>query len=135
MSDDDEREAITAAMQRLLSGRPLRSSGDLTIVALAEEAGLRRNKLTHKHTDLKDLFYAEVKARNGIPASETKLRERITALEARIASLRQERDDYRAAAETFARAVHVLTVENDTLRKELDNRRSSGVTTLPTTRL
>lgn len=135
MSDDDEREAITAAMQRLLAGRPLRSSGDLTIVALADEAGLRRNKLTHKHTDFKDLFYAEVKARNGIPASETKLRERITALEARIASLRQERDDYRAAAETFARAVHVLTVENDTLRKELDNRRSSGVTTLPTTRL
>jgi len=122
-------------MQRLLAGRPLRSSGDLTIVALADEAGLRRNKLTHKHTDLKDLFYAKVKARNGIPASETKLRERITALEARIASLRQERDDYRAAAETFARAVHVLTVENDTLRKELANRRSTGVTTLPTTRL
>jgi hypothetical protein len=45
MSDDDEREAITAAMQRLLAGRPLRSSGDLTIVALADEAGLRRNKL------------------------------------------------------------------------------------------
>jgi len=39
MSDDDERNAITAAMQRLLAGRPLRSSGDLTIVALAEEAG------------------------------------------------------------------------------------------------
>lgn len=135
MSDDDERTAITAAMQRLLAGRPLRSSGDLTIVALSEEAGLRRNKLTHKHTDLKDLFYAEVKARNGIPASEIKLREQITALKTRIESLRQERDDYRAAAETFARAVHVLTVENDTLRKELDNRRSSGVTTLPTTRL
>ncbi len=135
MSDDDEREAITAAMQRLLAGRPLRSSGDLTIVALADEAGLRRNKLTHKHTDLKDLFYAEVKARNGIPAGETKLRERISALEARIASLRQERDDCRAAAETFARAVHVLTVENDTLRRELDNRRSTGVTALPTTRL
>lgn len=131
MSDDDERNAITAAMQRLLAGKPLRSSGALTIVALAEEAGLRRNELTRKHTDLKDLFYAEVKARNGIPASETKLREQITALGARIQGLRQERDDYRVAAETFARAVHVLTVENDTLRKELDSRRSPGVTTLP----
>jgi len=132
VSDDEERNAITAAMQRLLAGKPLRSSGALTIVALAEEAGLRRNKLTHKHTDLKDLFYAEVKARNGIPASEIKLREQITALEARIASLRQERDDYRSAAETFARAVHMLTVENDALRKELSKRRSSGVTALPT---
>ena len=132
MSDDDERNAITAAMQRLLAGKPLRSSGALTIVALAEEAGLRRNKLTHKHTDLKDLFYAEVKARGGVSASEIKLRERITALEARIASLRQERDDYRSAAETYARAMHVLTIENDALRKELNNRRSSGVTALPT---
>jgi hypothetical protein len=55
-------------------------------------------------------------------------------LEARIASLRQERDGCRAAAETFARAVHVLTVENDTLRKGA-GRRSTGVTALPTTRL
>jgi chromosome segregation ATPase len=131
MSDDDEREAITAAMQRLLAGRPLRSSGDLTIVALAEEAGLRRNKLTHKHTDLKDLFYAEVKARNGIPASEIKLREEIAALKTRIESVRQERDDYRAATETFARAINALTVENDTLRNKLDKRRSSGVAALP----
>jgi chromosome segregation ATPase len=118
-------------MQRLLAGRPLRSSGDLTIVALAEEAGLRRNKLTHKHTDLKDLFYAGAKARNGIPASEIKLREQITALETRIAGLRQERDDYRAATEAFARAINALTVENDTLRKELEKHRSSRVTTLP----
>jgi hypothetical protein len=102
MSDDDERNAITAAMQRLLEGKPLRSSGDLTIVALAAEVGLRRNKLTHKHTDLKDLFYAEVKARKGIPASEIKLREQITGLKARIERLRQERDDYRAATEAFA---------------------------------
>jgi chromosome segregation ATPase len=123
---DDERTAITAAMQRLLAGRPLRSSGDLTIVALAEEAGLGRNKLTHKHTDLRDLFYAEAKARNGIPASEIKLREQITALKARIESLRQERDDYRASTETFARAINALTVENDTLRKEPDKRRSPG---------
>jgi hypothetical protein len=132
VSDDEERNAITAAMQRLLAGKPLRSSGALTIVALAEEAGLRRNKLTHKHTDLKDLFYAEVKARNGIPASEIKLREQITALETRIVGLRRERDDYRSAAETFARAVHMLTVENDALRNELSKRRSSGVSTLPT---
>jgi hypothetical protein len=131
MSDDDERNAITAAMQRLLAGRPLRSSGDLTIVALAEEAGLRRNKLTHKHTDLKELFYAEVKARNGIPANEVKLREQITALKTRIESLRQERDDYRAATEAFARAINVLTAENDNLRKELDKRQSSRVTTMP----
>jgi len=53
-------DAITAAIERLLAGTPLRSSGALDIVTLAEEAGVKRNKLTHKHTDLKDLFYAEL---------------------------------------------------------------------------
>ncbi len=134
MTDEEERSAITAAMRRLLAGKPLQSSGSLDVVTLADEAGLKRNKLTHKHKDLKDLFYAEVKARDGIPASEIKLREEITTLKAKIESLRQERDSYRAASETFARAVHVLTVENDNLRKELDKRRSSAVTALPSQR-
>ncbi|MBV7701075.1 hypothetical protein [Streptomyces sp. TRM70350] len=52
--------AITDAMVRLLIGAPLHSDGKLTIVSLATEAGLRRNKLTHKHTGLKDLFYEAV---------------------------------------------------------------------------
>lgn len=58
MTNDDERQAITAAMQRLLAGKPLRSGGHLDVVTLAREAGVKRNKLTHKHPDLKDLFYA-----------------------------------------------------------------------------
>lgn len=93
MTSEDERKAITAAMQRLLAGKPMRSSGELTIVALAAEADVRRNKLTHKHTDLKDLFYAEVKAMNGVPASELKHRDEIAALKAKVNGLRQERDD------------------------------------------
>jgi hypothetical protein len=84
---EEERSAITAATHRLLSGKPLRSSGALDIVTLAAEAGLKRNKLTHKRKDLKDLFYAEVRAHNGAPASEIKLREEAAALKARIGSL------------------------------------------------
>lgn len=59
MTDEEERQAILPAMQRLFAGTPLQSSGNLDIVALADEAGLKRNKLTHKHPDLKDQFYAE----------------------------------------------------------------------------
>lgn len=131
MTDDEERKAITAAMQRLLAGKPLRSSGSLDIVTLAEEAGLKRNKLTHKHTDLKDQFYAERRSRDGVPNNEIKLRDEVAALQDKIKNLREERDDYRAASETFARAMNVLTVENDNLRKEIDKRRSSAVTSLP----
>ncbi|MGW6143015.1 hypothetical protein [Streptomyces sp. NPDC055140] len=55
-ADAAEIRAITDAMVRLLIGAPLHSDGKLTIVSLAAEADLRRNKLTHKHTGLKDLF-------------------------------------------------------------------------------
>ncbi|WP_159929376.1 hypothetical protein [Rhodococcus sp. WAY2] len=70
MTDQEERDAILAAMERLLAGTPLRSSGNLDIISLAEEAGLKRNKLTHKHTDLKERFYAERRARDGITARQ-----------------------------------------------------------------
>ncbi|MFD4948391.1 hypothetical protein ACFWNT_39260 [Streptomyces sp. NPDC058409] len=69
-----EVKAITDAMVRLLIGVPLYSDGKLTIVSLAAEAGLRRNKLTHKHTGLKDLFYALVKARDPLPELEPRPR-------------------------------------------------------------
>ena len=58
----DERREIEAAMDRLLNGTPLRSDGKLTIMSLAAEAGVKRHVLTHKHTDLKDLFNARVKS-------------------------------------------------------------------------
>lgn len=119
MTDEDDRRAITTAMQRLFAGTPLRSSGKLDIVSLAQEAGIKRNKLTHKHTDLKNLFYAQRQNRNGVPDNEVKLREQIAALEKSNQTLRDERDRYRLTAETFARALHVLTIENDNLRQEL----------------
>jgi hypothetical protein len=63
----DERAAIEAAMNWLLDGIPLRSDGRLTIVSLAAEAGVKRHVLTHKHPDLKDRFYARVKAQDSVP--------------------------------------------------------------------
>jgi hypothetical protein len=134
MTSDEERKAITAAMQRLLAGKPLRSSGELTIVALAAEAGLKRNKLTHKHVDLKDLFNAERRACDGVPDSELRFRDEITALTKKIKALKEERDQYRTASETYARAIHVLTIENDNLRRDIEKRRSSSVTSLPSRR-
>jgi hypothetical protein len=49
----DERDRIRAAMDRILEGTPEHSNGALTIVALATEAGVPRNALTQRHTDLK----------------------------------------------------------------------------------
>jgi uncharacterized coiled-coil DUF342 family protein len=122
--DQDERDAITAAMERLLAGTPLRSSGSLDIITLAAEAGLKRNKLTHKHIDLKDRFYAERRAREGMTDQETKLHNEITQLTACIDELRDERDNYRTANEVFARALHALTIENDNLRRSTSRSRT-----------
>ena len=119
MTDEQEREAITAAITRLFAGTPTRSSGNLDILTLAAEAGLKRNKLTHKHTDLRDAFYKEKAQRDGVSERETKLRAEIGLLKQRLAEIGAERDNHRTAAETFARAIHVLTLENEALRKEI----------------
>jgi hypothetical protein len=115
----DERAGIEAAMDRLLEGIPLRSDGSLTVVALAVEAGVKRHVLTHKHTDLKDRFYARIKAQQSAPASETALREENASLRRKLDGMRAERDEYKHAADALARALNVLTAENDKLRSQI----------------
>jgi hypothetical protein len=89
-------------MERLLNGTPLRSDGKLTIVSLAAEAGVKRHALTHKHTDLKDLFNARVKAQHSVPASEAALREQNAELRRKLDNMRAERDEYKQAADALA---------------------------------
>jgi AcrR family transcriptional regulator len=118
--DVDEIRAITQAMVRLLVGIPLRSDGRLTIKTLAEEAGLRRNKLTHKHTDLKDLFYALVQAQESKPRIAHNLSAENDELTVRLRRVTAERDRLRSEVQQFARIVHVLEVENLQLRQQAD---------------
>jgi len=71
-----------------------------------------------------DQFYAERAKREGVSQREVRLRESVTALEERVAALREERDNYRTSSEVFARAINVLTAENDSLRKDLAKARN-----------
>jgi hypothetical protein len=114
--DRDEAITITQAMARLLLGTPLRSDGKLTIKTLAAEADLRRNKLTHKHTGLKDLFYALVKAHDTQPAITVDLRSDNDQLRKDLADLRQANREQAETIKRYARVVHVLEVENQQLR-------------------
>jgi hypothetical protein len=118
-----ERDEIEAAMDRLLNGNPLRSDGKLTIVSLAAEAGVKRHALTHKHTDLKDLFNARVKAQHSVSVSETALREQNVGLRRKLDDMRADRDEYKQAADALARALNVLTTENDELRRRASRAR------------
>ncbi|MDT7847371.1 hypothetical protein [Streptomyces justiciae] len=76
----DERNRIRAAMERILTGVPEHSNGALTIVALAAEAQVPRNALTQRHLDLKNDFYAQVRARGQTPDSEKRLRQQVRRL-------------------------------------------------------
>lgn len=66
---DPIRKKIHAAMDRLLTGKPLRSTGRLSVSQLAVEAGVARWRLTHEHLDLKELFQARVKAAENAAAT------------------------------------------------------------------
>jgi len=116
-ADAAEILAITDAMVRLLTGLPLRSDGQLTIKSLAEEAGLKRNKLTHKHTGLKDLFYALVPAQHDRPHNVGVLHKKHERLKARAQALREERDGLVLQVQQLVRVVQVLELENEQLRQ------------------
>ncbi|CAM5310357.1 hypothetical protein [Streptomyces abikoensis] len=115
----DERERIRAAMDRILTGTPQHSNGALTIVALAQEAGVPRNALTQRHLDLKNEFYDQVRARGQMPDSEKRLRQQIVKLKELRAKNAEELAQLRADVEGLVRVVHQLTVENRQLRTEL----------------
>jgi hypothetical protein len=91
MNHDHERRAIRAAMDRLMTGQPLRTTGALTIVGLAHEADVKRHVLTHRHTDLKDEFYARARGQNHVSPQAAIAHQEMDALRRRLtAALRGE---------------------------------------------
>jgi hypothetical protein len=112
-----ERDGIRAAINRLLAGTPLRSDGALTVVSLAAEADVQRHLLTHRHTDLKDGFYARIRAQRHSPASELAIRQEVEELKKKLDQAREKLKVLQAANETYARVVNVLTTENEQLKQ------------------
>ena len=87
-------------------------------MSLAVEAGVKRHVLTHRHTDLKDEFYARVRAQGRVPASEQELRGELKTTQQKLAEAREENRQLKASVEAFARIVNVLTAENDWLTQQ-----------------
>ena len=103
-------------MDRILAGTPERSNGALTVVALAIEAGVPRNALTQRHTDLKDEFYQRIRDAAPTTDDEARLRATIAKLRQTIANKNKELAQLRADVPALVRAVHELTLENHQLR-------------------
>jgi hypothetical protein len=109
VTDDRERKEIEAATQRLLDGTPLRSTGELTVVQLAAEAGVKRWRLTHQHVDLMRKFQAAVRQTNAESPLIAPWRARVTALEADNRKLRQRTADLEATVQSYAEVIADLS--------------------------
>lgn len=115
MTDDEERAAIRAAMERLLSGAPTNSTGALTVLQLAAEAGVKRWVLTHKHTDLREEFQSKRTQANGVPAAYQHLQARVVDLTARNEQLRTDKAQLEQQLIVYAQLIHELATENTRL--------------------
>ncbi|MFI5540653.1 hypothetical protein ACIA5H_30095 [Nocardia sp. NPDC051900] len=115
MTDNEERTAIRAAMERLLSGTPTNSTGALTVLQLAAEAGVKRWLLTHKHTDLREEFQARRTQANGVPAAYQYLQARVVDLTARNEQLRADKAQLEQRLVVYAQIIHELATENTRL--------------------
>lgn len=124
---------LLAAMVRVLSGRPtVAQPGDLTITAVAAESGLKRHQLTHKHTELKDLFY-QLRDHHGNPVKEqaASLAQEVQDLKQKLSETHDQVRNWRATAETYARVINVLTLENSQLREQGSSPGTRNLRALP----
>jgi hypothetical protein len=126
---DAERDAITAAIQRLLDGRPTRSTGALTTLQLAAEAGVKRWVLTHKHVDLKEEFTRRKPEANDIPLAFQHLHARAVDAEATARALREDNDRLHERVAVYAQVIHELRTELD--RRTDNSTQRSPVRSLP----
>ncbi len=126
MPRPDERQVIRDAMDRLLDGKPVRSNGALTVVTLAQEAGVKRHLLTHRHTDLSHEFYDRVRSQGNVPQSEVALRAKVAALEATVQRLREQNTALTAESDLLLRMNNVLGVEKARAEEALRSSTSRG---------
>ena len=120
----DERTRIRAAIDRLLAGQPTSSNGSFTVVALAAEAGVHRMALQKRHADLKEEFYARVRAEtHQTPEVERRLRKEVVRLKEALKDSRAAEAEALRRAEqmTLAAAVLILRQPDATGQPAPDN--------------
>lgn len=133
------RKSVLAAMLRMLEGRPeIAPRGRLSVASLAQEAGIPRSRLTTGSLrDLGERFAALIEAQNTpTTAKEIALSDALEKLGKEHQQLVEvhgrtlaERDQWKAAATSWARIVQVLKVENTNQQSAIESlqRRLSGL--------
>ena len=131
MSDHTtERAAIRDAMTRLLDGAPIRSDGKLTIKSLADEAGVKRWLLTHRHTDLQAEFRARIDSHGRDPEPVQRLKQELQHLEQDNKRLREDLRQAKATVALLERHIAVDALEQ--LRRLTGDDRHDRLRAVPT---
>ncbi len=111
---DPQRIAILDAADRLLTGTPQRSTGNLSVVQLAIEADLKYWLIAQKHTDLRDHFQRLAAAARCQPGTSSAYAE----LQTKYRDLRQHCAGLEALLQTYATVINELAYENQALREQ-----------------
>jgi hypothetical protein len=105
--------ALRSAMHRLLTGKPQRTDGRLTVAGMAIEADISR-ATANRATAILDEFRMAVANREGKRFSPRVLKGQIGELKAKVIALKRRETDeirqLRASAHTLAQHVQALTL-------------------------
>jgi chromosome segregation ATPase len=105
-----ERQLIREAAGRLIDGTARHSSGQLNIVALAQESGISRTRLYEQHADL----VAGFKAKTGLghlPPDVRALQGQLAAASQRISELQTENRHLEQRIQTLTAIITELTLD------------------------
>jgi predicted RNase H-like nuclease (RuvC/YqgF family) len=110
---DAERDQISRAAEALLAGQV---PGPLTVVRLAEAAGVKRWRLTHRHPDLMRDYQDRAVHINRENPEILKLRERLAAMDHENRELRARLRDLDDLVARYAQVINEFAQEREQLR-------------------
>ena len=114
-------DRLRAAADRLLAGTPLHSDGKLTILSLAQEAGIKRWLLTHKYPhQLTSKYQAEFQAAQRKSAPMQAADQEIERLRGELRKARDDTRRYEQLTRAYALIINQLTEELETTKAERD---------------
>ncbi len=114
---DPQRVSILTAADRLLSGKPERCNGNLSVSQLAVEADVKYWVVAQKHTDLRDHFQRLAVAARRAAAAHNHDHDPMAKLRRENAALKDHCQSLERLVQQYAIIINELTLENELLLK------------------
>ncbi|WP_205068061.1 hypothetical protein [Streptomyces hygroscopicus] len=119
-------------LQRLHASELKRSTGRLSVSQLAVEGDVRRWQLTHRHTDLRDLFQDRVRQAEDSRGTHQKTVEERDDLRRRHTELQRYCSELEERVQAYATVINLMALEYEALTEQ--SSKSARVLPLPSRR-